>query len=175
MIGERIRENHYKISTWHGKVKILSESFFEGDKGKMVFESMVSDRPLPRKIKRHHEFTREFALDIKGFVYENYYPDGQNNIIDVETGRELKLKEGAGWGRGKFILTPDYHIDCIDIKNRDGVIVRRDVIKQARPKGKLTCRHNLPPVFDPRDTMIVFGNPLWKTFAQYLAYMDRCR
>ncbi|MHC4087563.1 MAG: hypothetical protein ACYSU5_20515 [Planctomycetota bacterium] len=173
MIGERVRENHYKISTWHGKVNILSESFYEGDKGKRVFEPMVSDRPLPRKIKEHHEFTREFALDIKGLVYESYYSDGQNNIIDVETGRELKLKQGVGWGRGKFILTPDYHIDCMDIKNRDGVIVRRDVIKQARPKDKLTCRNNLPPVFDPRDTMIVFGNPLWKTFAQYLAYIDK--
>lgn len=174
MIGNRVKENYNNIKTWQGKVKIVSDGVNEGGRGEKFFEEILADRPIPNKIKEHYELTREFALDVnKGLLYESVYPDAQQQIIDAETGRELQLKERVSLGRGKFILTPDYHIDCMYNKNRDGVIVSRTVIKQARPQGEPTCRSRLPAVYDPRESLRVFGNPLWETFAKYLAYIDK--
>jgi len=174
MIGDRVKGNYNKISNWQGKIKIVSDGLYEGERGKRFFEEVLHDRPLPNKIKEHQEFTREFAVDANnGLLYESVYPYAQQQIIDAETGRELQLKERVSWGSGRAILTPDYHLDCMENKNRDGVIVSRTVIKQTRPQDKVSCQKLLPPVLDPRETMRVFGNPLWKTFAQYLAYIDK--
>lgn len=174
MIGDRVKTNYNKISTWQGKVKIVSDSLYEGEKGKRFFEEILHDRPLPNKIKEHREFTREFAVDAnKGLLYESVYPGAQQQIIDAENNKELKLKKRVSLGRGKFILTPDYHLGCMENKNRDGVIVSRTVIKQARPEGELTCQSHLSPVYDARESLRVFGNPLWETFAKYLAYIDK--
>lgn len=176
MIGERVRENHEKIKTWQGKVEIVTDNVDEGAIAERMYSERLRDDggPIPNKIKEHQEFTREFALDVdKGLLYESYYPDGQNTIIDVEMGRQLQLKEGMHLGSRKFILAPGYHLDCMDNKNPEGVVVGRTVIKQARPEGELTCGSGLPPVYDPRVSMRVFGHPLWETFAKYLAYIDK--
>jgi len=182
MIEDRVKENYGKISTWQGKAKIVTDDVYEGERGKRFFEVILGERPLPDKIKQHQEFTREFVLDVnKGLLYENYYPEGLNQIVDAETGRNLQFKEIVQIsGSGKFILAPAYHLDCMDIKNRDGVIVRRDVIKQARLPGELTCQSQLPPVFDPRETMRIFGDitgesfdPLGGAFAKYLAFFNK--
>ncbi|MBN1391435.1 MAG: hypothetical protein JW947_01380 [Sedimentisphaerales bacterium] len=177
MIEDCVKENHDKINTWQGKVKIVTENTYEDAKGRKYLEEILDVRPIPNKIKRHYEFTREFALDVdKSLLYENYYPDGKNNIVDVETGRIIPLKERMHQGSGKNVFTPEYLLHCMDIKNRDGVIDRRDVIKQARPKGESTCQSHLPPIFDPRGTIRIFGDiqgqsfdPLGGTFSKYLA------
>jgi len=178
MIGDRVRENNHKIRTWQGRIKIVTDDVDEGDIAEKMFKKRLRDdgQPIPNKIKEHDEFTREFALDVnKELLYESYYPDGQNYIIDAETGRNLQLRERLHKGSGKNILTPDFHIHCMDIKNRDGFIVRRDVIKQARPEpeGELTCGSHLVPVYDPRESLRVFGDPLGETFAKYLSYIDK--
>lgn len=181
MIDSRVEENYDRIKTWQGKVKIVTDSVNEGEGRKRLYEQILVDKPLPNKIIDHGELTKEFALDAnKGLLYDNYYSDGQNYIIDAETGRNLQLKELVQIGSGKNILTPDYHLDCMEHKDRDGVIVSQTVIKQARPKGKLTCQSHLPPVFDPRETMRIFGDitgqsfdPLGGTFAKYLAFFDK--
>jgi len=175
MIGERVRENHEKIKTWQGKVEIVTNNVDEGAAAERMYSERIRDDggPIPNKIKEHQEFTREFALDVdNGLLYESYYPDGQNSIIDVDTGRQLQLKESTHLGSGKFILAPGYHLDCMDNKNPEGVVVARTVIKQARPEGDLTCGSDLPPVYDPRVSMGVFGQPLWETFARTVAYID---
>jgi len=176
MIGNRVRENYYKISTWQGRVKIVADVVDEGAIAEKMFRKRLRDdgQPIPNKIKEHQELTREFALDInKELLYESHYLDGRHEIIDVETGRKLQLKELVRLSPGKVILTPDYHLDCMHNENRDGVIVSRTVIKQARPQGELTCRIHLLPVYDPRESLRVFGDPLGETFAKYLAYIDK--
>jgi len=181
MIYSRVEENYDRIKTWEGKVKIVTDRVNEGEGRKRLYERILVDKPLPNKIIDHRELTKEFAVDAnKGLLYDNYYSDGQNYIIDAETGRELQWKERVSLGRGKFILTPDHHLDCMENKNRDGVVVSRTVIKQARPQGELTCQSHLPAVFDPRETMRIFGDitgesldPLGGTFAKYLAFFGK--
>lgn len=182
MIGERVKGNYNKISTWQGKVKIVSDGLYEGERGKRFFEVILHDRPLPNIINEHQEFTREFALDVnKELLYDNYYPDIQKYLImDLDTGRELQLKENLRLGSSKAILTRDYHLDCMENKNRDGVTVSRTVIKQTRPQGKVGRQNQLHPVFDPRETMRIFGDvtgksldPLGGSFAKYLAFFDK--
>ena len=182
MINSRVEENYDRIKTWQGKVKVVTESVNEGNR-KRSYEQILVDKPLPSKIIDHVELTKEFAVDAnKGLLYESVYPDAQRQITDTQTGRNLQLKElvQIGIGSGKYILTPNYQLHCRDIKNRDGVIVRHDVIKQLRPPGELTCQGNLRPVFDPRETMRVFGDitgesfaPLGGSFAKYLAFFDK--
>ena len=179
MIGDRVRENHNKLIAWQGKIKIVTDNIDRGAIAETTFREQLKDdgQPIPNIIIEHQEFTREFALDAnKELLYENYYPDPDRQkhlIMDLDTGRELQLKENVRLGKGKFILTADLHIDCMENKSRDGGIGSRTVIKQTRPQGKVSCQNKLPPVFDPRETMRVFGNPLWKTFANYLAYIDK--
>ena len=177
MIGERVRENHNKLITWEGKIKFVTDNIDRGTIAEKMFRERLKDdgQPISNRIIEQQEFTREFALDVqKELLYENYYPDRQkHHIMDLDTGRKLQLKENVRLGSGKFILTADFHIDCMENKNRDGVIVSRTVIKQNRPQGKVSCQSQLPPVFDPRETMKVFGNPLWETLANYLAYIDK--
>lgn len=182
MIDVRVRDNYERINTWQGKVKVVTDGIYEGESRKRFYERILVDRPVPNKVKDHREFTKEFALNAnKGLLYDNYYMDGQNYSVDVETGRNLQLKELVQMGgSGKNILTTDYLIDCLDNQNRNGTIVSRTVIKQARPKGELTCQSQLSPVFDPRETMRIFGDitgesfdPLGGTFAKYLAFFDK--
>jgi hypothetical protein len=182
MIDSRVAENYDRINTWQGKVRIVSDDVHEGESRNRLYEQILVDRPVPNKVKDHRELTREFALDAnKGLLYDNYYSDGQNYSIDLDTGRNLQLKNLVQMGgNGKFILAPDYLLDCVDIKNRDGIIVRRDVIKQTRPQGKHGSNSHMSPGFDPRETMRIFGDitgesfgPLGGAFAKYLALFDK--
>jgi hypothetical protein len=181
MINSRVEENYNRIKTWQGKIKIVANSINEGEGRKEKYEQILVDKPLPNKIIDHVELTKEFAMDAdKGLLYESIYPDAQQNIIDAQTGRNLQLSEFVQIGSGKNILTPNYQLDCRDIKNRDGAVVRRDVIKQVRPQGKMTCQEHLRPIFDPRDTMRIFGDitgkssaPLGRAFAKYLGFFDK--
>jgi len=181
MINSRVEENYDRIKTWQGKVKIVTESVNEGEGGKRLYEHILVNKPLPNKIIDHVELTKEFAMDAnKGLLYVNVYPDAQQQVIDAETGRNLQLKELVQIGSGKSILTPNYHLDCRENKDRDGIIVSRTVIKQTRPAGELTCHRHLRPVFNPRETMRIFGDitgksfaPLGGAFAKYLAFFDK--
>jgi hypothetical protein len=181
MINSRVEENYDRIKTWQGKVRIVTESVNEGEGRKRAYEQILVDKPLPNKIIDHVELTKEFAVDAnKGLVYESVHPDAQQQITDAETGRNLQLKELVQIGSGKSILTPNYHLDCRENKDRDGIIVSRTVIKQTRPAGELTCQGHLRPGFDPRETMRIFGDitgesfaPLGGTFAKYLAFFDK--
>jgi len=181
MINSRVEENYDRIKTWQGKVKIVADSVNEGESRKRLYEHILVDKPLPNKIIDHVELTKEFAVDAnKGLLYEGVYPDAQQQIIDAQTGRNLQLKELVQIGSGKSILTPNYHLDCRENKDSDGIIVSRTVIKQTRPGGELTCQGHLRPVFDPRETMRIFGDitgksfaPLGGSFAKYLAFFDK--
>jgi hypothetical protein len=181
MINSRVEENYDKIKTWQGKVNIITESVNEGEGRKRLYEQILVDKPLPNTIIDHVELTKEFAVDAnKGLLYAGVYPDAKQYIIDAQNGRNLQLKELVQIGSGKNILTPNYQLDCRDIKNRDGVIVRRYVIKQVRPKGKMTCQGHLRPVFDPRETMRIFGDisgesfaPLGGAFAKYMVFFNK--
>ena len=179
MVGERVRENHNKLSTWQGKIKIVTDSIDRGAIAERTFrEELKNDeQPIPNIIIEHYEFTREFALDVnKEMLYEHHYPDRpKHHIMDADTGRELQLKKYISLGSVKNILTSDYQIHCgaDRVRVSDGVAFSRMAVKQARPEGKLTCKSGMHPVFDPRETMRVFGNPLWKAFASYLAYIDK--
>ena len=181
MINSQIEENYDRIKTWQGKVNMVFDNINVGEGGKKSYEQILVDKPLPNEIIDHVELNKEFAVDVnKGLLYESVYPNAQQCIIDAQTGRSLQLKELVQIGSGKNILTPHYQLSCMDIKNRDGVIVRHDVIKQVRPQGRITCQGHLRPVFDPRETMRIFGDitgessaPLGGTFAKYLAFFDK--
>jgi len=181
MINSRIEENYDRIKTWQGKVNMVFDNVNVGEGAKRLYEQILVDKPLPNEIIDHVELNREFAVDVnKGLLYESVYPNAQQHIIDAQTGRNLQLKELVQIGSGKNILTPNYRLSCMDIKNRDGVIVRHDVIKQVRPQGKVTCQGHLRPVFDPRETIRIFGDitgesfaPLGGAFAKYLAFWDK--
>jgi hypothetical protein len=181
MIDGRVEENYDRIKTWRGKVNMVFNNAYKGDEVKRLYEEMLVDKPLPDEIIDHVELKKEFAVDVnKGLLYESTYPDAQQHIIDAQTNKNLKLNDLVQIGGGSKILTPDYHINCKELKNRDGIIVGRKVIKQKRPAGKLTCQSNLPPVFDPRDTIRIFGDiqedtfaPLGGTFAKYLKFFDK--
>lgn len=184
MIGGRVRENYHKINTWQGKIKIVTDNVDEGAIAEKMFRKRLRNDGLgiPNKIKEHREFIREFALNVnRGSLYENYYTYGQNYFKDANTNRELQLNEQSRWGSGKRIITPDYYIDCIDITKPGGQLIRRDVIKQAHQVEitsgshliEIPCGSHLLPIYDPRQSLRVFGNPLWETFAKYLAYIDK--
>jgi len=181
MINSRIEANYDRIKTWQGKVNMVFDNINVGEGGKRSYEQILVDKPLPNEIIDHVELNKEFTVDVnKGLLYESVYPDAQQYIIDAQTGRNLQLKELVQIGSGKNILTPNYQLSCMDIKNRDGVIVRHDVIKQVRPQGKVTCQGHLRPVFDPRETMRIFGDirgesfaPLGGAFARYLAFFNK--
>src|SRR4030042_6462638 len=181
IIDRKVEENYNRIKTWQGKVAMVFDSVYEGDKVKEMYEEILADKPLPNKITDHVEVTKEFAVDVnKGLLYGSVYPDAQQEIIDEQTGKNLQLNKFVHIGSGKSIVAPDYQMDCRNTKNQDGVVVRRDVIKQSCPSGKLTCQSNLHPVFDPRDTMRIFGDitgktsaPLGGAFARYLAFFNK--
>jgi len=181
MINSRVEENYDRIKTWQGKVKIVTESVNEGEGRKRLYEQILVDKPLPDKIIDHVELTKEFAVDAnKGLLYESVYPDAQQQIIDAQTGRNLQLKKLVQIGSGKSILTSNCHLYCMENKDCDGIIVSRTVIKQMRPAGELTCQGHLRSVFDPRETMRIFGDitgqsfaPLGGAFAKYLAFFDK--
>jgi hypothetical protein len=184
MISGRVRDNYERIQTWQGKVKIVSDDVHdvhEGKSRKRLYERILRG-PIPNKVNDHREMTREFALDAnEGLLYENYYSGGENYSIDAETGEKLQFKELVEMGgSGKFVLTPDYLLDCMDNKTRDGVIAGHTVVKKALPEGKLTCQSGMPPVFDPRESMRIFGDitgqsfdPLAGAFGRYLASFDK--
>jgi len=184
MISARVRDNYERIKTWEGKVKIVSDDVHdvhEGTSRKRLYERILRG-PIPDKVNDHREMTREFAVDAnKGLLYGNYYSDGENYSIDAETGEKLQFKELVEMGgSGEFVLTPDYLLDCTANKGRDGVIRGHTVVKRARPKGRLTCESGMPPVFDPRESMRIFGDitglsfdPLGGTLTRYLAYFDK--
>jgi hypothetical protein len=181
MINSRVEENYDRIKTWRGKVNMTFKNVCTGEDVKRLYEEMLVDKPLPNEIIDNVELKKEFAVDVnKGLLYESTYPDAQQYITDAQTGKNLKLNELVQIGGESKILTPDYHINCRELKNRDGIIVGRKVIKQKRPAGKLTCQSNLPPVFDPRDTIRIFGDikeetfaPLGGTFAKYLNFFNK--
>ncbi len=177
MIGKRVRENHNKLITWQGKIKIVTDSIDRGAIAERTFREEFKDdgQPIPNIIIEHYEFTREFALDVnKEMLYEHHYPDRpKHHIMDAGTGRELQLKKHISLGSVKNILSSDYQIHCGADRVRDGVAFSRMAVKQVRPEGKLTCGSGLYPVFDPRETMRVFGNPLWETLANYIAYINK--
>jgi hypothetical protein len=177
MINSRIEENYNRIKTWQGKVNATYESVDEGKK--KSYEQILVDKPLPSKITDRVELIREFAVDVnKGLLYESVDPNAQQKITDGQ-GKNLQLNELVQISSGKTILTPNYQIDCRDIKNH-GVVVHRNAIKQSRPPGRITCQSNMRPVFDPRETMRIFGDirgessaPLGGTFAKYLASFNK--
>jgi len=181
MINSRIEENYNRIKTWQGKVTTVFNSVYEGESVKRWYEQILVDKPLPNKIIDHVELTREFAVDVnKGLLYDSTYPDAQQEIVDDQTGKNLPLKELVKIGSGKTILTPNHQLDCRDIKNQDDVVVRRNAIKQLRSPGGIRCQGNLRPVFDPRDTVRIFGDitgkssaPLGGSFAKYLAFFNK--
>ncbi|MDD5134223.1 MAG: hypothetical protein PHP01_02275 [Phycisphaerae bacterium] len=180
MINSRIEKNYNKIKTWQGKVTTVYDSVInEGDGRRKLYEKIV-DKALPNKIIDHVELTREFVVDVnKEFLYDSIYPDAQQEIIDDQAGEKLPLKKYVQIASGKNVLTPNYQLNCRDIKNQDGVVIRHDVIKQLRSPGGTTCQDNLNTVFDPMETMRVFGDitgkssaPLGGTFAKYLAFFN---
>jgi hypothetical protein len=181
MINSRVEENYGRIKTWQGKVNIVTESVIESEGRKRSYERILVDKPLPNEIIDHVELTKEFAVDAnEGLLYEGVYPDAQQYIIDAQTGENLQLNERVQIGSGKKILTPNYQLNCKENKNRDGIVVSRKVIKQSRPTGELTCQGHLSPVFDPRETMRIFGDikgesfaPLGGAFAKYLSFLDK--
>ena len=181
MINGRVEENYDRIKTWRGKVNMVFNNAYKGEQVKSLYEEMLVDKPLPDEIIDHVELDREFAVDVnKGLLYESTYPDAQQYIIDAKTNKNLKLNELVRIGSGNKILTPNYQVSCRERKNSDGIVVSRKAIKQKRPAGKLTCQSNLPPVFDPRDTIRIFGDitgksfsPLGGTFAKYLNFFDK--
>jgi hypothetical protein len=181
MIDSRVEENYDRIKTWQGKVNMTFKNVSTGEDVNRLYEEMLVDKPLPNEIIDNVELKKEFAVDVnKGLLYESTYPDAQQYIIDSQTNRNLKLNELVHIGGGSKILTPDYHINCRELKNRDGIVVGHKAIKRKRPAGKLTCQSNLPPVFDPRDTIRIFGDikeetfaPLGGTFAKYLNFFDK--
>ncbi len=181
MINNRIEENYDRIKTWQGKVNIVIDIVSESENAKRLSEKILVDEPVPNGIIDHQELTNEFALDVnKGLLYDNIYPDAKRNIIDAQTGKILRLNENAQIRSKKNIRTPDCQLTCREYKNREGVIVRRWVVKEKRPAGELTNRDSLPPVFDPRETMRIFGDikrksfaPLGGAFAKYLAFLDK--
>jgi hypothetical protein len=181
MIESRVEENYGRIITWQGKVDMVFDNTYIGEEVKRLYEGILVDKPSPNEIIDHVELKREFAVDVnKGLLYESVNPDAQQYILDTQTEKEIQLNERMQIGSGKKILTPDYQISCRETKNREGIIVSRRAIKRNRPAGKLTCQSNLPSVFDPRDTIRIFGDineetfaPLGGTFAKYLKFFAK--
>lgn len=168
MISEHIRENYDKIRTWQGKIEIVADDFYKDEEAERIFKENVKsegNEPVPKMINEHTEGYKEFALDVaKNLRYESYASYSPIKYTDIETGRQLQPK-----GRisiGKAILTADHHLDCVAIRNRNDVIVSREVVKQKRPEESIlrSCGSKLYPVYDPRESFSVFGNPLWEVF-----------
>jgi len=181
MIDSRVEDNYDRIKTWQGKVNMVFINRHKGENVKRFYDRMLVDKPLPNEVIDHVELKRKFALDgNKGLQYESVYPDAQQYVLDTQTGNEIQLNERVQINSGTKILTPTYQIISRERKDRDGVIVARRTIKQKRPAGMPIRRSNLPPVFDPRDTMRIFGDineetfaPLGGTFAKQLKYFDK--
>ena len=170
MISDKIRGNYERIKTWEGKIEVVTDSIYKGARAERVFKSNTDGKgENPKVIHDHREQIIEFSVDTdKGFIYTSYCPTKPLQYTDPESGRDLGSKGVAS--RRRAIVTPEYQVDCMGDTMRDGVIMSRRAVKQARQKGS-TCASTTHPVFDPRECFIV-GKPIWETFPRVLEYME---
>ncbi|MBA7648323.1 hypothetical protein ES703_56109 [subsurface metagenome] len=164
MISNRIQSNYDQIKTWQGKEEVIEDYIYEGAKAERLFKTKTDGLgEIPSQIRKHTETIIEFSLDAeKGFKYANYYPIKPLQYADLKSLRDLGAKGIAG--RRRNIVTPEYQIDCTGDTMRDGIVMSRRAVKQARPKNNLACAGNLDPVYDPRISFKAFGNQIWQLF-----------
>jgi len=170
MISSRIKSNYDKIKTWQGETNFTIDRIYEGAAAERKFNTQTDGTgKTPNTVIRHIEGRREFAVDLeKDFLYANVIRENPAYYTDFETGRDLGTKSAPS--QKVSILTPEYYINWGPYEMRDGVVMSRRVVKQARQKGS-TCTNLSSPVSDPRECFMV-GQPIWETFPPLLQYIN---
>jgi len=170
MISESTKNNYEKIKSWQGKLDIVTEYLYDGDRAKEIFaEDINASCEAPKKLLEHRETDIEFYLDAENeLLYVEYYNDSAKPLryIDLENSRDLEAKGVLATRRA--ILTPEYQIDCTAETMRDGVVTSRKAVKNARPKTGSGCEGH--PVYDPRGSLSV-GEPVWEFFPMLIDYI----
>lgn len=170
MISSRIKSNYDKIKTWQVEEDFTIYRIYEGAKAERIFNTRTDGTgKTPNTVIRRIEGKHQFAVDLeKDFLYANMIRENPPYYMDLETGRDLGAKSAPS--QKVSILTPEYYINWGPYAMRDGVVMSRRVVKQARQKG-LTCTNLSPPVSDPRESFMV-GQPIWETFPPLVQYIN---
>lgn len=175
MISDSIHSNYDQIKTWQGKLEVITDYIYEGARAEKVFKEDTDGKgDTPNIIREHRESTIEFSANTeKESLYANYYPAGPLEYSDPESGRNLGSRGIAA--RRKAVVTPEYQIDCMGDTMRNGVIMSRKAVKQARQKSRPMCMSNMHPVYDPRELFAVFGNHIWEVFHRMAQHINEHR
>jgi hypothetical protein len=172
IISNRAKGNYDQIQTWQGKLDIVSDYLYEGDRAKEVFtEEIKASGEPPKRLLEHRETNIEFSLDAENeLLCAKYYSDSAKPLQyeDLETGRDLQAKVVLATRRA--ILTPEYQIDCIVDTTQDGVAKARKAVKQARPKNSSRCVGH--PVYDPRD-LFDPRSPVWLSYPRIVEHIKK--
>jgi len=170
MISNRTKSNYEQIKSWQGKLEVITDYVYEGDRAKEVFkEDIKASGEAPKKLIEHRETNIEFSLDAENeLLYAKYYSYSAKPLyyIDLESGRDFESK-GILANRSS-ILTPEYQIDCNADTMKDGVVKRTKAVKQACPKNSSTCGGH--PVYDPRRSLSI-GDQIWEFFPRLVEYI----
>jgi len=169
MISNRTKSNCEQIKSWQGKADVITDYIYEGDRADKIFKTSTDGKgEVPSKIREHRETIIEFSLDAeKEFLYANYHSySAKPQYTDFESGRDLGAK--GILGRRTAIITPEYQLDCMGDTMRDGVVMSRRAVKQARPKNTSKCGGH--PVYDPRISLSI-GGQIWEFSPRLLEYI----
>jgi len=169
MISNQTKSNYEQIKSWQGKADVIKDYIYEGDRAEKIFKTSTDGKgEVPSKIREHRETIIEFSLDAeKEFLYANYYSySAKPQYTDFESGRDLGAK--GILGRRIAIITPEYQLDCMGDTMRDGVIMSRRAVKQARPKDTSKCGGH--PVYDPRRSLSI-GGQIWEFFPRLVEHI----
>lgn len=168
MISAQVRSNYDRIKTWEGKIEVVTDTIYKGARAEKVFKTRTDGKgEIPKVVIRHIEGKRQFVVDLeKDLLYTKLSRENPPYYMDFQTGRDLGTKSMPWYVVS--IVTPEHHVHCTGDTMRDGVVISRRAVKQARPKGS-TCASLMPSVYDPRESFIP-GRPIWETFPQVLQY-----
>lgn len=167
MISERTKSNYEQIRCWQGKLEVVTEYLYEGDRAKEMFSKKIkASGEAPKKLCEIRETNIDFSLDAeKELLYVKYYNDSVKPLryIDLENGKDLEAK-GILATRA-VVLTPGYKIECKTATMRDGVVTSRIAVRNARPKNASGCEEHA--VYDPR-RFLSNGEQIWEFFPELL-------
>jgi hypothetical protein len=173
MISNRTKSNYEQIKLWQGKLDIVTDYAYQGDEAKKVFkEGIKASGEAPKELLEHRETNIDFSLDAENdLLYAGYYSEYEKPLqyIDAENGRSLESK--GMLATRKAIITCGYRIDCKESAMQDGIVKKREAVKQMCLKNDSKCGKN-PPVYDPR-IHLSMGDPIWEFCPRLVDYIKK--
>jgi len=164
-ISNHIHENFRRIHTLEGETEVSWYVVYKGETAKDIFvRNTDAIGEAPNSIMEIALSKTTFSCDLdKGFFYSKNHRTIPSRYIDPLSGKDLGTKS-IPWYRIS-ILTPEYYLQSMPNRMRDGHIVQRRVVKEKVDKDCSSCER--PSVVDPRN-LFNFRSPLWLQYPRIL-------